>query len=421
MVMLKGFLNNNDKSQCYGCEACVQVCAHSALSLKEDEEGFRYPELNAELCVNCGLCHKVCSAENEIIKNEDNQVAFGGYALDEKIRCYSTSGGAFSCIVDTWCIDNYVIFGAESDGLEVRHSYITNKSEIHKFRKSKYSQSHIGSAYKDAQRFLKEGKNVLFSGTPCQIEGLYKYLSVRKTDKSKLLTIEVVCEGVPSPIYIRKMDAEHVKRFKSNISNIDYRFKDGKYDYLESKKKKFRKKGRWDFQVMKITLRNGFSLYKDRWFNPFWSIWLKHLMSRPSCYKCPFATKYRVADVTLGDLWGVHLYCPELYGHNGGSSLIVANTPKGETALKAAIEIMYGHYLEISDALRYQSPMRQCISMNPQRDTFMKDLRNDKCSINYINKKWGKKPSIKLLISKYIWGNTQKVWWWNLRNNNLKK
>lgn len=419
--MLKGFLNNDDKSQCFGCEACVQICPHSALSMNEDEEGFRYPELNVELCINCGLCHKVCPAENNIIKNEDHQIAFGGYALDEIIRCHSTSGGAFSCIADTWCTDNYVVFGAESDELEVRHSFITDKRDIYKFRKSKYSQSHIGVAYKDAQRFLKEGKSVLFSGTPCQIEGLYRYLSVRKTDQSQLLTVEVVCEGIPSPLYIRKMDADYIKRYKSNISNIDYRFKDGKYDYTENRNTKYRKKGRWDFEVMKITLRNGLSLYKDRWFNPFWSVWLNHLMSRPSCYKCPFATKNRVADITLGDLWGVHLYCPELYGQNGGSSLMVANTLKGETALKAATEIMYGHYLEMSDALRYQSPMRKCIPMNAERYAFMQDLRDYNLSIDDINKKWAKKPSLKLLISKYMWGNTQKVWWWNLRHNILKK
>lgn len=162
------------------------------------------------------------------------------------------------------------------------------------------------------------------------------------------------------------------------------------------------------------------TLQKDRWFNPFWSVWLNHLMSRPSCYKCPFATKERVADITLGDLWGVHLYCPELYGKNNGSSLIVANTDKGRTVVKKAQNSMFGHELKLEDALRYQSPMRKTIECNPNRDAFMKDLES---SMDYdaLNKKWSKRPTLKLLWQKYIWGNRQKVFIWNLKKNLGKK
>lgn len=158
---------------------------------------------------------------------------------------------------------------------------------------------------------------------------------------------------------------------------------------------------------------------KDRWFNPFWSIWLKHLMSRPSCYKCPFATTERVADISLGDLWGVHLYCPELYGKNGGASLAVANTDKGRTVLQAAEAEMYGHELKFEESLKYQSPMRKHIDSNPDREQFMQDLKG---SMTYeeINQKWADKPSVRLLWQKYIWGNRQKVWLWNLTHRNQK-
>jgi hypothetical protein len=152
---------------------------------------------------------------------------------------------------------------------------------------------------------------------------------------------------------------------------------------------------------------------KDRWFNPFWSIWLNHLMSRPSCYECPFATSERVADITLGDLWGVHIYCPELYGKNGGASLMIANTEKGKQVILDAQNNMYGHELNFDDALKYQGPMRKPISKNCEREKFMSDL----ITLDYksINKKWAKKPSMKLLFSKYIWGNRQKVFFWNLK------
>ena len=409
-----GFLRTGQKNECLGCEACVQICTHSALKMVEDHEGFRYPILNPEACINCGLCNRVCPEEESVKKNTGHQNAFGGYARNERVRCLSTSGGAFSCIVETWCKEDYVIFGAVTHGLDVFHTYVTDKRNIGDFRRSKYSQSRIGRSYQDARLFLREGKQVLFTGTPCQIAGLRKFLEVTRTEVSGLLTVEVVCEGVPSPLYVRKLDDYTNQRYKAPISSIDYRFKDGRYDY-EGQDRHVSRKGRWDFQVMQIILGDGRVIKKDRWFNPFWSIWLNHLMTRPSCYSCPYTTRERVADITLGDLWGVHLYCPELYGENGGSSVIVANTSKGLEAMSDASEIMYGHELVIDDVIRYQGPMRKCIPMNPQRAEFMRDLEDPQISIQDINNKWSGKPTLRLLFSKYVWGNRQKVWLWNFK------
>lgn len=399
-------INITDKSLCCGCEACVQICAHNAIVMQEDNEGFRYPFVDSKQCVECGLCEKVCQYNVMPTRYSDNKYAFGGYHSNAEVRFESTSGGAFSAIVDSYCDDNYVIFGAEANGLEVFHSYISDKAELSRFRKSKYSQSKIGDSYKDAKRFLKDGKKVLFSGTPCQIAGLKSYLG--NTNQDNLLTVEVICEGVPSPLYVRKLDQHIEKKYGARIESIDYRYT-GKSVFSN---------GKWDFEAMRIsikTLYNNNTLCKDRWFNPFWSIWLNHLMSRPSCYKCKFTTTERVADISLGDLWGVHLYCPELYGSNGGSSLIVCNTEKGKEVVVKAQQNMYGHELAFEDALQYQSPMRKCIADNPNRDRFMKDLQTD-MTYEAINKKWAKKPTLRLLWQKYVWGNRQKVFVWNLKN-----
>ncbi len=401
------YLDSKNKTECFGCENCVQVCGKKALSMVEDEEGFRYPVINESLCVNCSLCRKVCPFES-MPGREICRYAFGGYNTDERTRFESTSGGAFSAIVEAFCDENYVIFGAESNKLNVFHSYITDKKEIYKFRKSKYSQSVMGDMYIKAGNFLKEGKKVLFSGTPCHIAALRNYL--KNTDTSKLLTVEVVCEGVPSPLYIRKMDDYIEKKYGGRIEDLDYRYT-GKSIFSN---------GKWDFQNMKIRIGSDTprEKTKDRWFNPFWSVWLNHLMSRPSCYKCLFATKERVADITLGDLWGVHLYCPELYGKNGGSSLAVCNTEKGKEVFHIAEKYMFGHELEFSDALKYQSPMRKTIDENPRRSEFMTDLQSD-MSYGEINEKWAKKPTIKLLYQKYIWGNRQKIFFWNIKRSLL--
>ena len=222
-------------------------------------------------------------------------------------------------------------------------------------------------------------------------------MKLKNKPMDNLLTIEVICEGVPTPHYIRRFN-EYIKiKYGVPIESIDYRYKDS---------------NKWDFEVMKVYTKNG-DLKMDRWFNPFWSIWLNHLMSRPSCYECKFTNTARVADISLGDLWGVHLYCPELYGKNGGTSLIVCNTNKGKYALELARPLLYGHELNFRDALRYQSPMRKSIDYNLSRPEFMKDV----LEMDYkdLVNKWASKPSIKLLYQKYIWGNRQKIAFWSVK------
>lgn len=400
---MTGYLYDKIKLKCFGCEACAQICPKNAICMEEDEERFRYPIVNSDLCIECGLCHKVCPYENQPEKFKEEKVSFGGYLKDNKVRVESTSGGAFSAIVNAWCDENYVIFGAVAEGLRVRHTYTTDKKALGKFRKSKYSQSQMGTSYRDVKRFLREGKKVMFSGTPCQIAGLKAFLS--GCDQKLLLMVEVICEGVPTPHYITRYGEWAERKYGSPIKSLDYRYKDARL--FESSVS-----GKWDFEVMYVSLQNNKTIKIDRWFNPFWSIWLSQLMSRPSCYECPYATVERNADISLGDLWGVHLYCPELYGRNAGASLIVCNSDKGKLVLNKAKEFLYGHELDFATALKYQSPMRKHIGMNPKRSEFMNDVQ--RMDYESLCKKWAKPPTLKLLWQKYVWGNRQKVWMWNL-------
>jgi len=383
---MKGYLLTYKKNECYGCEACVLVCQKHAISIKEDNEGFRYPKIDKNKCINCNLCHNICPVENPAIKNNQLQSCYGGYIKDKKILEESTSGGLFSAIVSSFCDTNYVIFGAESNGLDVFHSYTFDKSDIYKYRKSKYSQSIIGDSYKKVREFLNKGMKVLFSGTPCQIAALYKFLS--KTNINKLLTVEIICEGTPSPLYIKKYEDYLFNKYKSKIKTIDYRHKSNGYN--------------WDFQIMKIVLENNKEIKKDRWFNPYWKLWLEHLMSRPSCYDCTFATKERCADITLGDLWGVHIYCPELYNFNKGASLLIANNHKGASLVDKIKSICVLKSLDLNEAIKYQSPLRKTISSNKNRKEFISDLVDPNMNYISINKKWYKSNNVIMFIKKYI-------------------
>lgn len=397
---MDGFLENGIKEACYGCEACIQVCGTRALSMSEDAEGFSYPVLDKDLCVECGVCYRVCPYSHRPARNGDPVVVFGGHHRDAAILENSTSGGAFSALAAAWFSlpGETVLFGAACDGLSVYHKAAFSVDEAAAFRKSKYVQSTIGTSYADVRTYLRKGFHVLFSGTPCQIAGLKAFLAQENT--SRLLTVEVVCEGIPSPLYIRSFDAALHQRYGASISRIDYRCKDG---------------NRWDFQVMDITLANGKNIKLDRWFNPFWDIWLSHLMSRPSCYHCAFAAENRVADITLGDLWGVHIYCPGLYANNAGASLVLCNTDMGASVLGDALPYLQGRELLLSDALKYQSPLRHAIAENPHRQAFITDLQT--MPFDQLNKKWARRSSLTLLWQKYFWGNRQKVALWNLRQS----
>lgn len=415
---MEGYLVNFDKTRCFGCSACAAVCPKKVISMERDEEGFYYPKVG-EGCIDCGLCHKACPAEAMPRRFDEDKLAFGGYVKDAAVREESTSGGAFSALATAFYEKaaaegkQCAIFGAESKGIQVFHSYITDIADLYKFRKSKYSQSVMGDAYAGCKKFLLKGHSVLFSGTPCQIAGLKAFL--RDGDYDGLLTVEVICEGVPTPHYMEKYDRMLEDKHGAPIRELDYRYTDATVRHGTPVK------GKWDFQVMHTVLENGTRVKTDRWFNPFWSIWLSHLMSRPSCYACPFTTAARVADVTLGDLWGVHLYCPELYGKNLGASLIVCNTQKGKDILSLAKKDMYGHELDFATALKYQSPMRRAISVNPDREDFMRDVQDPRITYTALVKKWGRKPTCKLLWQKYAWGNRQKIAFWNLKQGVKKQ
>lgn len=389
-----GFLQTGKKAECFGCEACVQACGRDEIHMCEDAEGFRYPKIESSLCISCGACEHVCPYQKPM-EPHAIRYAFGGYQKDALIRQNSTSGGAFSAIADVWCDENDVIFGASAEGFEVAHTFCVGKTDFGKFRKSKYSQSKIGSSYAEVRRFLKEGKKVLFSGTPCQIAGLKKFLGAECQER--LLTVEVICEGIPSPKFLLSYQSYLKKRYGCGIRTIDYRNKD---------------KPRWDFQVMKFILESGRRIYADRWFNPFYTIWSERLMSRPSCYGCPFTAQTGQADIALADLWGVHQYCPELYGKNKGASLVLCSTEKGAEVFSQAQKRMFGHDLDPEQVLMYQKRLRRPIAENPQREAFMKDMLQ--MDYQSLCQKWFKPPLGKLLLRKYVWGNRQNIFVWNV-------
>ena len=190
---MSNFFQNSNKNLCCGCRACEQICPEGAIHMEEDKEGFLYPVIDEEKCTKCGMCVKVCPIKDGGYNNKSafkNPNVYAAYHRDEQILNNSTSGGAFTAVVQAFCDKDYVIFGAIFDeNIIIRHTFVTDIKNISKFRWSKYVQSDIGDSFNKARKFLKEGKKVLFSGTPCQIAGLKEFLG---KDYENLLTIDLV-------------------------------------------------------------------------------------------------------------------------------------------------------------------------------------------------------------------------------------
>ena len=328
-----------NKEKCCGCSACADRCPKQCIIMKEDEQGFLYPSIDLSLCVNCGLCEKVCPVLNQ---NEPHKpiVAYAAKNTDEKIRMTSSSGGVFYALAEKVINGCGVVFGAKfNDSWEVVHDYAESAEGLKAFQGSKYVQSDIGECYNDAEKFLKQGRKVLFSGTPCEIAGLRKYLG---KEYDNLLAVDVICHGVPSRRiwrdylqYILRPKAENGK----NTVLQDCSLKDILYISFRDKTtgwKKFgfaalrkpRRQG-GENSVLQPSSLNNEIIHETLDQNLFMKGFLKNLYLRPSCYNCPAKSGKSCSDITLGDLWGVNEILPYMDDDKGTSAVLI-NSSKGK-------------------------------------------------------------------------------------------
>lgn len=337
-----------DKKDCCGCHACATVCAKHCITMQTDEEGFLYPLVDKDTCTDCGLCEKVCPVINQSEPRKPLKV-YAAKNKNEEIRRQSSSGGIFTLLAEKVIDEGGVVFGARFDEeWNVIHSWTDTIEGIAAFRGSKYVQSTIGDTYREAKDFLKQGRKVLFSGTPCQIAGLKKCL---RNDYDNLLTVDVVCHGVPSP----KIWSEYLSSLQlTGIGAISHKDKStGWRGYSFSVKDTAKK-------VVYIEKASN---------NKYLSAFLRNLTLRSSCFSCPAKAGKSLADITLADYWGIEHLLPHL-DDNKGTSFVCCNTQKG-------VMIVDGLNF-ISAAVDYQKslPYNSCIVQSTneplERETFWK-------------------------------------------------
>lgn len=301
-------INIVKKKNCSGCFTCYNVCPFKCIEMKADEEGFKYPVINQSECRNCGLCVKVCPK----IKREEPQneltTIYVGTNKDQKETFDSSSGGIFVLAAKEVIANGGLVFGAAFDNLQLKHIAVSNKEDLKKLQKSKYIQSDINDSFKEVKKALKENRQVLFCGTPCQTAGLKKFLG---EEDENLIIIDFVCHGVPSQkSFFHYLDyVRDILNENSEIKNIDFRSKTAG----------------WEKYRMKIEFESGKVYEEERHKDLFMKTFLMDIMLRPSCYECNEKGLQRYSDLTIADAWGIQEYDSGLYREEGTSFIIVHN------------------------------------------------------------------------------------------------
>ena len=322
-----------------------------------DNEGFYYPIVEKSECINCGLCELKCPVLNPIshTKERIDAFAYAAYSKDTSLRRKSSSGGVFTEIAQYVLYNKGVIFGAAFDEkMHLKHIAIDSINDLEKLRGSKYVQSQIDTTFQHAKQFLNAGRLVLFTGTPCQIAGLYNFLG---KEYDNLITQDIICHGVPSPMVWEKY--KQYQQDKMNAKLIDVSFRD--------------KTSGW--RTYSISLKHlnqkicTHSISNDSYMQCF----LKNLSLRPSCFDCAFKGKHRQSDFTLGDFWGIENVMPQM-DDNIGTSLLLVNSAKGRDVFLRIADNLYYEQVDVEKAIPYNTSMISSPPMPPNRMLFMKEI-----------------------------------------------
>lgn len=316
---------------CYGCHACYNVCPKDAISMQEDQYGTVIPMIQQGKCVDCGMCQKVCPALNESKFVTPRQV-YAAIARNESDYRASTSGGIATAFAKKVVENGGSVYGAAiMDDLTVRHTRAATDVELEAQRGSKYVQSAIGDSYQRVREDLKDEKQVMFVGTPCQVDGMLYFLG---RDYKNLITVNLICHGVPA----NRLLKENVNHIVKEDSGLDLSFRTSTGFALS-------------------VYRGNETLYQREFYkDPYFLGFMRKLFYRNACYSCKYAQKQRVGDITIGDFWGFDKSRPFVSDTPYGLSVVLINTEAGDR-----------FFQQCSDRLYYQErPLEEAVAGNPQ-------------------------------------------------------
>ena len=355
------------KNLCSGCSACLNICPKKAISMKK-ENGFLYPSIDYSVCIDCHNCEKICPQLSSSKKHEELFI-IAAYAKDENIRKNSSSGGIFSLFAQKYLSNNGIVIGCAmaEDFKSAKHIAIKNEQDLRFLRGSKYLQSQTGQTFSDVKKFLLEGKNVLFSGTPCQVAGLSAFIPDYM--KKNLLTIDVICHGVPSPLVWEKYIEAREKEAGAKTKAVSFRKKTDKTK---------------EYSLF-IEFENGKTFNESIKNNFYLRGFVNNLFLRPSCYNCEIKNNAYKSDITLADYWGAEDVF-EKEEVEKGISLVITHSEKGKKEL--AILQTSAFMIEVNKeaALKKNQSYYKKAKINSLTKNFMKDIKRQ--DIDKVLKKY---------------------------------
>ena len=357
--------------ECTGCRTCEKICPKHAINMKENEEGFLIPKIDKKKCINCGKCLNICPQLNNVDINIENQKAFAATLKNQEVLMKSSSGGVFSVFAEEVLKNGGVVMGCAFDDSYkcAKHIIATKKEELSKLRGSKYLQSSVGSIYYDVEKLLNDDIIVLFSGTPCQVAGLKSYLKQKKVNTEKLVAVDFICHGVPSPKVWHNYADELEREKNSKISYVSFRDKE---------------KG-WKQYALSIRFEDGSRFFEKAGENDYLRGFISDVYLRKSCHQCVVKGKMYYSDITLADFWGIEKNYPK-WDDNIGVSLVVVHTDKGQQLLENVNDSLRTEEVTEEKALQFNKSYYISTKFNPVRAYFFKSFK--KKGFKYAIKKY---------------------------------
>lgn len=368
---------------CVGCGNCENKCPVGAVRLKEDEEGFLYPVVENECCIQCGKCRIVCPMYQKHKNVQEPLSSYMAISKEKAILCQAASGGMFGTFAKVFLetYSNSAVAGAAYDHHRVEHKIIENKEDIHLLQNSKYVQSQLNDTFLLIENRLKNNENVLFSGTPCQVNALKIFL---KREYDNLYTIDIICHGVPSYAFL---EADLSSYFDTKtIQAVTFR----------AKNKTKPTKSYFILSVMSDNKEKHVVSNRD----PYFSLFMRGDSYRESCYCCEFAKTKRVGDITIGDC-DSHGYYPDFYPGVSVSTVLI-NTQKGKSLYEACSSLIEYCDLKLEREAAVNTQLSKPVERKAVRDTVYKELKEQ--GLKYIAKKYAKKRDLreKILLLKCL-------------------
>ena len=381
MIRIEQMIKNN-RASCSGCYSCWNSCYKDAIIMEEDEEGFRYPRIDAKRCVGCGACERACPVLNPpLVEQAKAPDAYAAINRDEAVRQSSSSGGIFHSLAMSVLQEGGIVFGAGFDEKwEVAHQSAETENELKALQVSKYLQSRAEDSYQQVRENLNKGRKVLFCGTPCQCAALRTFLH---KDYPGLLLVDFICHGVPSPAVWRRYLAWRTRGEK--IHSISFRNKNISWER---------------FQLAFFFNNAGRYLAEDLDKDLYMKGFLQNLYLRPSCYECRFCQSNRPTDITLADFWGVEEELPEASDHKG-TSLVFIHSERGKAAF--AEVSAYVWQIAFAKGVKHNPSMLSPAFLSPRRAAFFREFVRGKKDIGHLLARFtgpGRKARLKTACKK---------------------